>query len=69
MTVLNKLQDGVTKVKISLSKAFHLKSQKGVTMIEYALIASLVAVASVTVTRTVGTKVTNVFTTVSSKLP
>jgi pilus assembly protein Flp/PilA len=54
---------------VALSNFFSAKSQKGVTMIEYALIAALVAVAAVTIIGTVGTKVTSVFTTVSTKLP
>jgi pilus assembly protein Flp/PilA len=54
---------------VALSNFFSPKSQKGVTMIEYALIAGLVAVAAVVILGTVGTKVSTVFTTVSTKLP
>lgn len=44
------------------------KNQDGVTMIEYALIAALIAVAAVAILATVGTDITNIFTTVSGKL-
>lgn len=44
------------------------RSEKGVTMIEYALIAALIAVAAVAILATVGTDITAIFTTVSTKL-
>lgn len=57
---------------ITLSK-YHLRSlvaknQKGVTMIEYALLAALIAVASIIILRTVGGDINNVFTNISAKL-
>ena len=45
-----------------------LKNRKGVTMIEYALLAALVAVAAVTILGTLGTNINNTFTNVSKKL-
>jgi len=69
MIMLNKLQDWAIMIHCAMLRSFYIKSQKGVTMIEYALIASLVAVAAVTILGTVGTKATAVFTTVSTKLP
>ena len=45
-----------------------LKNQSGVTAIEYGLIAALIAVAAVTVMGTVGTNLTNTFTTVANHL-
>ena len=42
--------------------------ERGVTAIEYGLIAALVAVASVTILGTLGTNLTTTFTTVSGKL-
>ena len=42
--------------------------EAGVTAIEYALIASLIAVFIITAVQTVGTKVSTVFTEVGDKL-
>ena len=44
------------------------KNEDGATVIEYGLIAALIAVAAVTVLGTVGTNLTATFTTVSNKL-
>lgn len=44
------------------------KKQAGVTMIEYALIAALVAVAAVVILGTLGNNITATFTTVAGKL-
>ncbi len=51
-----------------LQQYFGVKSQKGVTMIEYALIAALIAVAVIAVLLTVGTNLKNVFSYVGSQL-
>ena len=45
-----------------------LKSESGVTAIEYGLIAALVAVAIVTAVTLVGTNLTTVFNNVAGKL-
>jgi pilus assembly protein Flp/PilA len=45
-----------------------LNDESGVTAIEYALIASLIAVAIITAVTTVGTNVTSVFTEIGSTL-
>jgi pilus assembly protein Flp/PilA len=45
-----------------------LSNESGVTAIEYGLIAALIAVAAVTVMGTVGTNLTNTFTTVANNL-
>jgi pilus assembly protein Flp/PilA len=45
-----------------------LGDEAGVTMIEYALIAALVAVAAITILTTLGTNVSKIFNTVSNKL-
>ncbi len=42
--------------------------KKGVTALEYGLIASLIAVAIITAVSLVGTNLTNVFNTVAGKL-
>ena len=43
-------------------------NQNGVTAIEYALIASLISIAAVTMMTLIGTSLTNTFSTVASKL-
>ena len=45
-----------------------IADESGVTAIEYGLIAALVAVAAVTAFTTLGSKLTSVFTGVSSKM-
>lgn len=46
----------------------YLKKSKGATAIEYALIASLIAVAAITAMKTLGNKLTALFENVSSEL-
>jgi len=46
----------------------YVADEKGVTAIEYGLIAALVAVVAVTAMTTVGTNLTTTFTTVAGKL-
>jgi len=45
-----------------------IRNEDGATAIEYALIASLIAVAIITAVQTVGTKVSTVFTEVGNAL-
>ena len=45
-----------------------IKSQKGITIIEYALIVALLAVIAITTIKTVGTKVNLVFNKAQNKL-
>ncbi len=45
-----------------------LKNRKGVTMIEYALLASLIAVALIVAITAMSGKMNTVFTTITSKL-
>ena len=45
-----------------------IKSERGVTAIEYGLLASLIAVAIVTAVTLVGTRLATTFTTVAGKL-
>jgi pilus assembly protein Flp/PilA len=52
---------------ISLPTAFG-KDKKGVTMLEYALIAALVAIAAVTILSTLGTTVSSVFSRVNANM-
>jgi pilus assembly protein Flp/PilA len=51
-----------------LKKLLSIKSQKGVTMIEYALIASLVAVAAITMLTGLGSQIGAVFTNITTQL-
>ena len=52
----------------ALSKFFSIKSQKGVTMIEYALIAALIAIVVIVAITSVGTNLTAVFNKVANSL-
>jgi pilus assembly protein Flp/PilA len=45
-----------------------LQNVRGATAIEYGLIAALIAIASITAMRSVGSKVTSTFSNVSSNL-
>lgn len=45
-----------------------LRDRRGVTMLEYALIAALVAVAAVTILTTLGSTVSGVFSTINDKM-
>ena len=51
-----------------LSKCFSIKSQKGVTMIEYGLIAALVAVVAIVAIKAIGTNAATVFNKISNSL-
>jgi len=55
-------------VEAMFSKYFGVKSQKGVTMIEYALIAALIAVIAIATITTVGSNLNNVFDSVGTAL-
>lgn len=52
----------------AFSNLFSVRSQKGVTMIEYALIAALVAVVVIAALTTLGSDLTSIFTQISTKL-
>ncbi len=45
-----------------------LDNDRGVTMIEYALIAALVAIAAITILTTMGTSVSKIFNKVNTSL-
>jgi pilus assembly protein Flp/PilA len=47
---------------------FLIESRQGITEIEYAILASLIAVAIITAVALVGTKLTTTFTTIAGKL-
>ena len=52
---------------ICLPTAFG-KDKKGVTMVEYALIAALVAIAAVTILSTLGTTISSTFSKVNANM-
>ena len=52
----------------SKKRFFSKKLQKGATMIEYALLASLIAVVAITALTSAGTAISSKFSCVSSKL-
>ena len=56
------------RLAIFLAAMFDISDEKGVTAIEYGLIASLVAVVIITAVTLVGTNLTSVFSNVASKL-
>lgn len=49
-----------------LEKSYDINSQKGAAMIEYALIAALIAVAAIAVLPGIGTSITAAFTAVQT---
>jgi pilus assembly protein Flp/PilA len=51
-----------------LNKRFDLKSQKGVSMMEYALIAALISVVAITTLAALGSNINNIFSNVSGKI-
>ncbi|WP_324656526.1 Flp family type IVb pilin [Burkholderia thailandensis] len=57
--------------RINMKQLMHrfFKEEAGVTAIEYALIAGLIAVAIATTVGTVGTDLSSLFSTIASKLP
>jgi len=52
----------------ALKNRFAVKRQRGVTMIEYALIAALIAVAAVAVLTLLGPEIAATFTTVTTEM-
>jgi pilus assembly protein Flp/PilA len=51
-----------------LSQIFDISNKKGVTAIEYGLIASLIAVVIITAVTLIGTNLTTVFNSIATKL-
>ncbi len=52
----------------SVKNRFAMKRQRGVTMIEYALIAALIAVAAVAVLTLLGPEIANTFNAVTNEM-
>jgi pilus assembly protein Flp/PilA len=57
-----------TKTWLAVRGITLFNDKRGVTALEYGLIASLIAVAIIGILSTVGTNLTNVFTSISNKL-
>ncbi|MGC8775174.1 MAG: Flp family type IVb pilin [Chlorobaculum sp.] len=58
----------VAVFKAFLQQFFGVKSQKGVTMIEYGLIAALVAIVVIATLGPLGTALQNIFSTIKTKV-
>jgi len=59
----------INKVIISAKKALRrLKSKKGQTLVEYALILAFISVVAISVLIALGNQVTKVFSTITSQL-
>ena len=50
------------------NKFISIKSQKGVTIIEYALVAALIAIAAITMVGNVGNAINDVFDNINTQL-
>jgi pilus assembly protein Flp/PilA len=57
----------LSSLGVCLPSAFG-KDKKGVTMVEYALIAALVAIAAVTILSTLGTTISQTFSKVNANM-
>jgi Flp pilus assembly pilin Flp len=55
----------ITRAKIALRR---MKSKKGQTLVEYALILAFISVVAISVLIALGNQIKNVFTTISSQL-
>jgi len=55
-------------VEATLNKYFGVKTQKGVTVMEYALIAALISIAAIAVMPGIGTTVLHIFQNIANAL-
>lgn len=55
-------------LQATLNQRFGIKSQKGVTIIEYALVAALIAIAAITMVGNVGNAINDVFDNINTQL-
>jgi pilus assembly protein Flp/PilA len=58
----------VASMMARLNQRFDVKSQKGVSMMEYALIAALISVVAITTLTTLGTNINNIFNNIATKI-
>ena len=58
----------IAAIQATLNQRFSVESQKGVTIIEYALIAALIAVVAIAMLTNIGAAVLNIFTQINAAL-
>lgn len=58
----------MNRIARTLANVFAVDNEKGVTAIEYGLIASLIAVVIITAVTLIGTNLSSVFNSVATKL-
>ena len=58
----------MSKITQKIANALGLKSEKGVTAIEYGLLAALIALAIITAVGLIGTNLDTTFTSIADKL-
>ena len=69
MNILSLLLGRITKEDVERGTVFRtIKDERGVTAIEYGLIAALIAVAAVVIMGTAGTNLSGVFSKVAASL-
>jgi len=58
----------IAAIQATLNQRFSVESQKGVTIIEYALIAALIAVVAITMLTNIGSAINTIFTNINTAL-
>jgi pilus assembly protein Flp/PilA len=58
----------MNRISRAIARAFSVKSERGVTAIEYGLIAALLALAIITAVTLVGTNLSGLFTYIGGKV-
>ncbi len=66
--MLNIILTFKTSLEVMLNRLFGVKSQKGVTMIEYALIAALIAITLIVILGTVSGSLNDIFQAIADAL-
>jgi pilus assembly protein Flp/PilA len=66
--IISRRRTAMRKSALKIARYLSLDSEKGVTAIEYGLIASLIAVAIIAAITIVGTNLSAIFTFISGKL-
>lgn len=57
-----------TAKEVNVVKTIPAQRQKGVTLLEYAIIAALIAAVTIAIISAIGSKVNNTFATINSQL-
>jgi len=66
--IISLRRTAMRKLVLKTAKYLSLDSEKGVTAIEYGLIASLIAIVIIGALTLVGTRLTTIFTTIANAL-